>query len=307
MNWIILVIISVLIASIVIFIDNYVSDYYFKGREAASQKFFFAFAQIVSGLAFLIVFGINFADAEPITFITIFGSGVIISVASIFYYKALEIDNSTNFGIFIQLAPILYIIFSFVLFGDSISILQIVASGVIMLAPILIIVTTRKKSRKVRVRAVLFTLLYVALGVLGNLLFAKFNNANLNFATELALVFLGKGIGNTIIMLARPSWRRRFRFVVKQSHKKVLVPLFGTATLNIVKDFAYRGALVMAPSIALASATTDSAMPIVIFFLGILLTLIWPKFGREKLDKKSVVVHLIATILVVAGIILIQI
>ena len=107
-------------------------------------------------------------------------------------------------------------------------------------------------------------------------------------------------------MLAKPSWRRRFRSVVKSSRKKVLTPLSIDFILNLIKDFTYRSALVLAPSIALASAASDSAEPIVIFFMGLLFTLIWPKFGREKLNRKSVIVHLIATILVVAGIILIQ-
>ena len=62
----------------------------------------------------------------------------------------------------------------------------------------------------------------------------------------------------------------------------------------------------MAPSVALASAASDSTTPIMIFFMGIVLTILWPNFGREKLNRKSVLVHLIATVLVVAGIILIQ-
>ena len=155
-------------------------------------------------------------------------------------------------------------------------------------------------------RAIFFTFLYVLIAVTGNFIFAKSNSTDINFATEIALVFLGKGIGNVIIMLAKPRWRRRFVSVVRSSRKKVLIPLSISAVLNIIKDFCYRSALVLAPTIALASATSDSAQPIVIFFMGLLLTLIWPKFGRENLNRKSVIVHLIATILVVTGIILLQ-
>ena len=306
MSWIIFVIIAVITTATVIFIDNYISDYYFKGRGAASQKYFFTYSYIIAGLISLLIFGINFSTVSPLILIAFFSSGLIISFANIFYYRALEIDNSTNLGIFIQLAPILYLVLGWMFFGDSISPLQLVAFVVILLAPLLIILTARKRSRKVKIRAVLFTFLYVLIGVSGNLLFAKFNTADLNFGTELALVFLGKGIGNAIIMLSKPSWRRRFRSVAKSSRRKIFVPLSIDFVLNLIKDFTYRSALVLAPSIALASAASDSAEPIVIFFMGLLLTLIWPQFGREKLDRKSVIVHLIATILVVTGIILIQ-
>ena len=306
MSWIIFVIITVLLASIVIYIDNYVSDFYFKGRGAASQKFFFAFTYIITAIILLLIFGIDFGISEPFRLLAIFASGLITSVAGIFYYKALEIDNSTNLGIFIQLAPILYLILGWMFSGDSISFLQMMASIVILLAPILIIMTARKNSRKIRIRAIFFTFLYVLIAVAGNFIFAKSNSTDINFATEIALVFLGKGIGNVIIMLAKPRWRRRFISVVRSSRKKVLIPLSISAVLNIIKDFCYRSALVLAPTIALASATSDSAQPIVIFFMGLLLTLIWPKFGRENLNRKSVIVHLIATILVVTGIILLQ-
>jgi hypothetical protein len=56
----------------------------------------------------------------------------------------------------------------------------------------------------------------------------------------------------------------------------------------------------------MASAASDSVTPVVIFFMGIVLTLIWPKFGREKLNRKNVLVHLVATMLVVIGIVLLQ-
>ncbi len=303
MSWIIFVIIAVIFTAIVIFIDNYVSDIYFKGRDAASQKCFFIFSYLIAGIITLIITGFNF---ELIDFIIFFSSGAIISFANIFYYRALEIDNTVNLGIFIQILPIIYLIFGWLFFGDSISPTQLVAFAVILAAPILIVATTRKKSRKVKLRAIFFTFLYVMIGVIGNLMFVKFNSENVGIVTEIALVFLGKSIGNAIIILAKPRWRRRFQTVVKSSRKKVLIPLTISFIMNLVKDFSYRSALVLAPSVALASAASDSAEPIVIFFMGLLLTLIWPKFGREKLNRKSVIVHLAATVLVVAGIILIQ-
>ena len=299
-------IIAVVMTSIIIFIDNYVSDYYFKGRHAASQKCFFTFTYIIAALIILAIFGINFKSADPLTFIAIFASGFIVSFGSIFYYKALEVDNSTNLGIFVQLAPILYLLLGWLFFGDTISPLQIVASAIILVAPILIILTSRKRSRKIRMKAILYTFIYVLVGVSGNLLFAKMNTPDIHFATEIALVFLGKGLGNAVILLFKPNWRHRFRSVVKSSHKRVLLPLSVSAVLNFIKDFTYRGALVLAPSVALASAASDSAQPIVIFFMGLLLTLAWPKFGRENLNKKQIIVHLIAVVLVAAGIILMK-
>ncbi len=306
MNWIILVIATILIDSIIIFTDNYISDYYFKGRGAVSQKVFLTFIQIITGIIILLIFGINFSNTNFSTIITFISSGLIISFANIFYYKALELDNSTNFGIFVQVAPILYLLLGCIFFKETLTWSQILASIIILLAPILIVFTTRKRSRKIRIQAIIYTFICVLFNACANMVFVKSNNSDLGFATELALVFLGSGIGNIIILLLKPRWRHRFFTILKTSHKKVLLPLSASAILDIVKDFTYRGALVLAPTVALASATSDSAEPIVIFFMGLLLTLIWPKFGRENLNRKSIITHLIATILVVTGIILLQ-
>lgn len=307
MNWLILVAASVLAGSSHIYIDNYISDYYFKGRGAVSQKLFFALAFVLVSIVLAAVSSFDFLNAgAKIVFVLIL-SGICTSLAGIPYYKALEIDDSTNLGIFIQVAPVLYLVLGWMFLGESISPLQLTAFVVIMLAPLLIILTTRKRSRKIKMRAVFYAFLYVLISVGSNLVFVKENSAEaVSFLGSMALVMFGKGIGNVIIMAAKPKWAQRFNHVCKISRKKVLRPLFLTLGFSLIKDFTYRAALILAPSVALASAASDSAEPIVIFFMGIVLTLIWPKFGREKLNRKSVIVHLLATVLVVAGVVLLR-
>ncbi len=309
MNWLILVFITVLLDSTRIFIDNYTSDYYFKGKFAVAQKLFFGYVFIIFSLVLIFLAKDEILSAPILTILTFSLSGLLTSVAGIPYYRALELDNSINLGIFIQLAPILYLILGWFFLNEPFSPLQLLAFIAILSAPLLIVITTRKRSRKIKIKAVFYSFLYVFIAVIANLIFVKENSIteNLSFTTEMALLFLGKGIGNLIIIYTRPKWRKRFLTVFKSSHRKVLRPLFCSGFFGIAKDFTYRSALTLAPSVALASAASDSITPIVIFFMGILLTLVWPKFGREKLDKKSVLVHLIATILVVVGIILLQV
>ncbi len=307
MNWLILVAITVLFDSSRIFIDNYASDYYFKGRESVSQKYFYSISFIIVALILAPFAGIDFSAAHFTTFLLFILAGILSSIAGIHYYKALELDDSTNLGIFIQLAPVFYLILGWLFLGETISPLQFVAFAVILSAPMLILFTTRKRSRKIKLRAIFHAFLYVLIAITGNLIFVKESTGEINFLSEMVFLFLGKSIGNIFIMALNPKWRRRFHTVMKESHKKVLRPLISSCLVSLVKDFTYRAALIIAPSVALASATSDSTEPIAIFFMGIILTLIWPKFGREKLHKKTVLIHLVATILVVIGVILIQI
>lgn len=309
MSWLILVAIAVLFDVFRIFTDNYISDVYFKEREVASQKMFSAWSKTIVSVVILIIAGFSFEQLDPVIVGLIVLSGVLSSIAEIFYYWALGIEDSTNLGIFIQLAPIMYLILGWMFLGETVSPLQLLSIAIILVAPILIVVTTRKRSRKVKMRAILLAFLYVLVAVIGNIVFVNSIGDVTDIrllVEEIALAILGTGLMDGVIMLCMPKWRRRYRHVVKKSRGRVRLPLFVSFALGLVKSYAYRAALVAAPALALASAASDSVEPIVIFFMGLVLTLIWPNFGREKLDRKTVLVHLAATVIVVAGIVLMQ-
>ena len=307
MNWLILVAITVFIDAIRIYIDNYISDVYFKSSGAVAQKFFYGYAYVVIAAVVLLVTQFNFLETDYFAIGVIILSGALTSIAGIPYYKALEIEDSTDLSIFMQLAPIMYLILGWFLLGDVFSPIQLIAFVIILAAPALIIFSSRKRSRKIKLRAAFLAFIHVLIAVIGNLIFVKAHARPLDFISEIAFLFVGKGVANLFIVYGHPKWRRRFKTVLKSSNRKVLRPLTVNITIGAIKDLTYRGALIAAPAVALASAATDATTPIMIFFLGILLTLIWPKFGREKLDRKTVTIHLIATALVVIGILILQI
>ena len=307
MNWVILVILAVLSDSFRIFIDNFSADVYFKGKGAVSQKLFYGYSYIVAAFVIFAVTGLNPISIAPEILVPLAASGFLSGIASIPYFRALEIDNSTNLGIFIQLSPVLYLVLGWFFLNETFSPLQIVAFIMILSASLMVVLTARKKSRKIRLRALLLSLLYVLISVIGNIIFVKIDNTGLDFVKEIGIILLFKGITDVMIVYCNPEWQQRFRNVVISSRFKVYRPLTVNSLFGIIKEFTYRGALATAPAVALASVSSDSAEPIAIFFLGIILTLIWPKFGRESLNKKTVLVHLIATILIVVGIILMQV
>ena len=305
MSWIIFVAIAILSDTFRIFTDNFISDVYFRDREVASQKFFSAFAKTIAGIVILAITGFSFTNLAPLSIFLFILSGVLASIAEVPYYLALGVDDSVNLGIFIQIAPILFLISGWVLFNEPFSPIQLVAILVILIAPTLIVLTSRKRSRKVKIKALLLAFLYILISVVANLVFVKNNTGEFeitNFIEKIALFIFGTGIMDMAIMYSLPKWRLRYKHVKKSSKNKVLLPLTVSFVAGVIRSFAYRAALVTAPTIALASAASDSIEPIVIFFMGLTLTLIWPKFGREKLDHTTVVVHLIATIVVVIGI-----
>ena len=117
---------------------------------------------LVSGAVVLLAIGgFQFGQTDWSVFVLIFLAGAIYTIGSIPYYRALEIEESTNLGIFIQLAPVMYLILGWVFLGESISLMQLFSILVILLAPLLIVLTTRRRSRKVKLRAILYAFVYV--------------------------------------------------------------------------------------------------------------------------------------------------
>lgn len=306
MNWIVLILIAIFCDAIRVFIDNYLTDVYFKKRGAVSQKFFFGLSYLVTMSIFLPLSGLDFGNLNYATIGILVGAGIISAMAGIPYYRAIEIEDTTEISIFFQLMPIVYLVAGCMFLGEHISPLQLVSFLVIIAAPLVIIFTTKKRSRKVKFRAVFLICLYILMSVTANMILLTSESESLGIYQKIGFMLFGKGIGNTCIVLFSPRLHRRFKNVVKSSGIKIFRPLVTDFSVGLVCEFLYRAALSMAPAVALASAVGDASEPIIIFFMGILLTILWPNFGREKLDKKTVLIHLIATLLVVAGIVMLQ-
>ena len=307
MNWLVVLAIAVVSDALRIFIDNYISDVYFKEKGAVSQKIVSGIVTPILGIIILIVTGFNFTEIPPVALTLLLMSGVLGSLAGIPYYKALEIDDSTNIGIFFQFSPILYLIVGWAIGDEQFSIIQLLACFIILAAPLLVVITAKKRSRKVRIKAALLAFISIIFYVASGETFIQGNVDGINIFSEIGLVLITKGLSDLLIIGSRRKLRRRLAKVVKSSRRKVLFPINISIVMRVIQEFSYRIGLIIAPSVAIASAASDAVEPAVIFFMGLLLTILWPKFGREKLQKKTVLVHFIATVLVVIGIVILRI
>ena len=307
MSWLAILAIAVISDALRIFIDNYASDYYFKEKGAVSQKIVSGIVTPILGIIILIVTGFNFTEIPPVALTLLLMSGVLGSLAGIPYYKALEIDDSTNIGIFFQFSPILYLIIGWIIGDEQFSIIQLLACFIILAAPLLVVITAKKRSRKVRIKAALLAFISIIFYVASGETFIQGNVDGINIFSEIGLVLITKGLSDLLIIGSRRKLRRRLAKVIKSSRRKVLFPINISIAMRVIQEFSYRIGLIIAPSVAIASAASDAVEPAVIFFMGLLLTILWPKFGREKLQKKTVLVHFIATVLVVIGIVILRI
>lgn len=303
--WIILTIIAAAAAAICTFYDNYLTDVVFKGKLSQSQKMFYGPAYLVTAIIILLIFPV---EAVPIlTAAGLIGAGMIVSVSSITYYIALEKDDTTNVTILQQFSPIFYLIFGRFILGEQITNGQLLAFLVVLSAPLLIIFTSHGRNKGAKFRTAGLVLTQVAIAALGHTIATSFGQS-CDAITMVLYVMIGKGLGDIILMAFNKKWHARFKYVRKHTKS---VSFWGNLTaehtLCVIYDACYYSALLVAPTIAVVPTIIKAATPILVFFFGIILSIMWPKFGREKVNKKSIAIRLTATTLATIGVVLMQV
>jgi drug/metabolite transporter (DMT)-like permease len=301
--WILIAAGAALAATLYTFLDNYSIDVFFKGRTPQAQNMFIGPAYILAGIILMFVLPIH--TVTPLNAAGIIGSGILASIACVFYYKALGAEDSTRVTLLQQLSPIFYLIFGIILLGEEMSQGKMLGLVVILMVPIVIFMRSKKNSQKTQMRT--FTLISVknVISALANVLIVMFGVGGDPFAV-VAFAVLGKGIGDTGMMLLNKKWRERWKTVYKKNGSKLLGVLSIDCLVWLANDFVYYAAITMAPTVAIGSAVVKGLQPAFVFIMGVVLTLIWPNFGREKIDRRTISTNLIVTIIAVVGIVLMQ-
>lgn len=302
MQWILLCLAAAFLFSISVFLDNYLIDVHFKGRQPQAIKVIDAPLYFILAAIIALVFGLE-ATSLPIILIAVV-SGLITSLASIPYYLALRDEEATTAAIFIQISPVLCIIGDLLILGHTIALQQIYGFILILIAPVIVALSRRSKNaRKIEIRASLLLLLYVVLYAIGSISYAK---AELDRPDIMTLFFwftIGRASFDTIYSLISAKSRKRFKQVLKAKPLGFITISVLTLAVTVIGDFLIRYSYNFAAT-SLVSAFANASELILTFILGIVLTLLWPKFGREKLSRHIIASHLAAVILIVIGIIL---
>ncbi|MDO4220148.1 MAG: EamA family transporter [Candidatus Saccharibacteria bacterium] len=303
MLWLILAIINAAGYAICGFFDNYITDVVFKGKKQESIKIFYGISYLITAAALFFIFGYQEMELGRIAWLL--AAGVLSSTASIPYYRALKDEETTTASVFLQLTPVIYLIADSLIFKVAITPIQILAFFVIIMAPIVIVVSRRRKrSRKLELSAAGGFLAYVVLAATSGVITAHAGEG-FEFTTTFSWFVIGRGIMDLIYYFAHPDWRKRYQYIHKHDKKRLYWSLSAAQGVFLIAEFAGRYALIIGTP-ALVSVTSNALEMIIVFVLGIILSIIVPKFGREKLSRHIVLAHLVATILAVIGIIMLQ-
>ena len=303
MFWLIICVLVAIIWSLSAFIDNYATDVIFHGKKPQSMKIFNGISYLIFATLVFLLFGVKEIAIKDICLILL--SGATASLSSIPYYLALRKEEATTAAVFYQLIPVIYLFVDWLIFGQAITSLQLLAFMIIISAPIIIISSRKRlRSRRIEFKAALLLLLFVTLSAASGVL-STHAGEHYNYYSVFFYFLVGRGISDIILFTTHRDWQKRMKYIWQHKRKDFLIAEGINQVICIIADFLSRYALIIGIA-SLVSVTYNVLELIFTFILGIILSIIWPKFGREKLNRHIVLAHLIAVVLATVGIILIQ-
>jgi uncharacterized membrane protein len=272
-------------------IDKYLVERYFKQGSVAVLMVFTA---IIGALALPIIWlfqpGVVALDPQSIAVITV--SGILYMSAIYFYLQAP----------FFQAAAIFGLILGYFVLDEKISPLQIIGVLLIIAGSVILSLRFGRGTSRVKTRMVILMLTCALAIALSSLIF-KFFAVRDEFWTTTFWNFAGQALFGVILMLIASN-RLQFKGMMRSNSGAVLSVNIVNELINLGGNLGLRYALLLAP-LAIVQAISSTTLFFVLFF-GIVLSLFFPRLGREEIGIASLMQKIIATILVFAGVLLIN-
>lgn len=272
--------------------DKIVSSRYFNHPFG---YLFFGF--LVSPVVLIFAF---FVKIEPPTISILLGSflsALLYLLMSIFYIKAVAVEEISRVNMLWNMSPIFSLIIAWLFIGEKLSVLQLEVLFLLVVAAFF--ASFHAKGKRIKISA---GVLYMVVACLFYAIYAvvtKYINQNASFYTFYFYFTLWL-IPLPFLLFFSRDLRRVFKTEVKQLNYKVLLMAMVVAILARSGVFFVQWAFSLGP-VALVNAL-EGVQAVVIFFMTFLLTRFRPDILKEEIDRKNIVFKLIALVLVVFGV-----
>jgi uncharacterized membrane protein len=299
MPWLLFAILGPLSWAISTHIDKYLVDKYFHDSDTAVLIVFTAvvavFALPVIGFFEPRVFSLSLLAMAVMTV-----SGVLYMGAMLFYLRALQSEEASAVAPFFQLSTIFTFLLAYVFLGEGLGLQQLSGIALIVAGTLIVSANGGAMLQRFNMRLLLLMAAATFIVALSAVLFKYFAIEDSFWGTTF-WTFAGEGIFGAGIVLI-PGYYRQFVNLFQRSPGAVLGINAANELINLGGGLGVRFASLLVP-VALVSAVS-STTTLFVFAFGLVLTLFFPKFGREDLTAGNLLRKGAAAILVTAGVIL---
>lgn len=239
-------------------------------------------------------------EISSISLICILCASLAYTIATIFYFKAIEKNDASVVVVMFQMIPVFSYILALILFKENLTIRQMIGSIIILLSSVIISLDFKEKNKNKKFKAlILMTLSSIFCAIYFILFDVGIRNSSYNscaFWYQMGFLIIG------IILLCFKSFRKPFVDAVKKNGKRFFIVNTTNELVNMVAGLLANYANVMIP-IALVNVL-NGFQGAFTFLIGVLGTIFIPKYIKEDLNKEVVIQKILCIILSIVGLII---
>jgi uncharacterized membrane protein len=298
MSWILLAFCGPMLWAISTHIDKYLVEKFFKETGVGTLLIFTSLIGL-AGSPIIWAFTDVFAIGTTGVWVTAL-SGLLYMTAMYFYLRALQHEEASTIAPLFQTSTLFTYIIAYFVLRETLT-LERIAGGLLVMASALVISYDPRHRHKFKLPTLLLILACTATLAVSAVIFKLFAIKDA-FWPVTFWTFAGEAVFGAV-MLAVPYYRREFLGMFAKNPGAVIGINAANELINLGGGLAARWASLLGP-VSLVSAIGGTTS-LFVFVIGVLISLFFPKFGREDLSRSSLIQKGIAIVLVGAGVTLI--
>jgi uncharacterized membrane protein len=300
MSWILFAFSGPVLWAISTHLDKYLVERFFKQSDVAVLVLFTAFVGVLLlPLIWLYEPSVTSPGWRSIALIML--SGILYMGAMLLYLQALRTEEASVVAPFFQVSPLFGYLLGYFVLGETLSPRQLAGGALIVVGTLIVSVRFGRSAGGFKTRLAALMLACGFAMALSALIFKVFA-IEVEFWTTTFWMFVGEGVFGAALLLIG-SYLRQFVALLRVNTTALLTINFSNELINLGGGLGNRYALMFAPlSIVQAIGSTTTVF---VFAIGIVLSLFFPKLGREDLSGRELVQKAAAAGLVAVGVALV--
>ncbi len=285
--------------AISVHLDKYLVERFFKDSNVAVLLVFTAFIGVVM-LPVIWYFDPTVVRLDIKSIAIIGASGLLYMGGMLFYLRALQSEEASVVAPFFQASPLFGYVLAYLVLGETLSPMQMAGGLLIIVGALIVSIRFGQRHEfKFRLAALMLTCGFVL--AVATLIFKVFA-IKVAFWTTTFWLFVGEAVFGAVLLMIG-QYRREFTALLRQNTGELLSINASNELINLGGGLGNRYALLFAPlSIVQAIGSTTTLF---VFAFGVVISVVYPRFGRENLSGRELAQKGIAAAFVAAGVALV--
>jgi drug/metabolite transporter (DMT)-like permease len=282
-------------------IDKFLVDKYFRHSDTAVLMVFTALLGVVA-LPVIWLFEPKVLALSWLATGVMTVSGILYMGAMLFYLRAIQTEEASVVAPLFQANTLFTFALGTLILHELPGWQQLLGAALVVVGALGLSLDKNLRLGRFKPRLVLLMLAATFVVALSSVVF-KFFAVQDEFWSTTFWTFVGEGLFGAAI-LAMPKYRKQFVTLFRRNPGAVIGVNAANELINLGGGLGVRYASLLAP-VALVSAISATTT-FFVFLFAILLTVFFPKIGREELSARNVVQKAVGGALIMAGVALIE-